>query len=79
VEAHPAVWACATDDGERIVVSLLHYPGDLPALPTRARVRIPGRQFTSVVAVRGERSLAYTDAGVDVDVERLTLLVCSYA
>jgi hypothetical protein len=77
VDAHPAVWASATDDGERVVVSLLHYPGDLPALPTTARVRLSppdGKRFTRVVAVPG----GDVDLGGPIDVERLTLLVCAY-
>ena len=88
VDAHPAVWASATHDAERdrVVVSLLHYPGDLPVLPTTARLRITpptGRRFTGLLAAPSGRAVEYSTASggavqCDIDIDRLALVVCSY-
>lgn len=89
VDTHPAVWAAAFDqrDRERVVVSLLNYPRDLPPSSVGATLRLappPGTGFTRLVDLPSETPIDFkVEGGVltaQIDeVVDLVLLGADYA
>lgn len=87
-DTHPAVWVNAFDQpaAQRVLVSLLNYPTELPApaVPARLTLRPPaGRRFTGLTRVPGgEQVDARLRDGVvqaDIDVTGgLVMLLASY-
>lgn len=88
-DAHRSVWMQVTDQTHerRLLVTLLHYPADLPPQGTEAHIwlRPPaGRRFSGLVEVPGERLVAHTlspdgTLRATVEVGRLAALLASYA
>lgn len=88
-ETHPAVWVNAFDQpaAQRVLVSLLNYPTELPApaVPARLTLRPPaGRRFTALTRVPdGERIDTRIRDGVlraEIDIsDSLVMLLASYA